>query len=141
MGAREFENMRENISRNITEIKSIVRENAARDYIDHQSFDRGVYLFQSAVRSVINIGNNIIIEFNLRSPMNTADVFISLAENNVIPLAAVRGMKRAALAIPKIKTIADTELLEIMDVSTDALGKCLTAYADFYASQEPGEGA
>lgn len=141
MGAQEFENLRENISRNIAEIKSIVKENAARDFIDHQSFDRAVYLFQSTVRSMINIGNNIIIEFNLRSPMNTVDVFISLAENKAIPLATVRGMKRAALAMPKIKTIAESELLEIMDGSLEAMSRCLTAYADFYASQEPTEGA
>lgn len=139
MGAQEFKNLRENISRNIAEIKSITRDSRAGEVADRQAFDRSVYLFQSVVHAMINVGNNIIIENNFRSPMNTVDVFISLAEQNVIPQATVRGMKRAALAMPKIKNIADAELVEIMAGCMDDFSQCLASYARFFETQDSGE--
>ncbi|MBE0433292.1 hypothetical protein IBX73_07495 [candidate division WOR-3 bacterium] len=139
MGAQEFESLRENISRNIIEIKSIIKNSGSGDVLDRKAFDRSIYLFQSIVRLMINVGNNIIIEHNFRSPMNTADVFISLAEQNVVPLAAVRGMKRAALAMPKIKNITDAELIEIMAGCMDDFSQCLVSYAEFFEKQDRGE--
>lgn len=131
-----FLRLSENIRNNITEVKSAIRNADLLNAFDTQTFERVIYLFQSITKSMIEVGNNILIENDLRSPLNTADVFISLAEHNVISPSIVPGLKRAALAMPKIKSYDNTELLDIITDSINDFSWCLNSFKKHFQLKE-----
>ena len=131
----KFLRFHENTKNNITEVKSAIKNAGLLDGYNPQAFERIVYLFQSIIKSMIEVGNNIIIENDLRSPLNTADVFISLAEHKVISPLIVPGLKRAALAMPKIKNYENTELLEIIAECINDFGSCLYSFNKYFQSK------
>jgi hypothetical protein len=133
-----FSRYSDNIKSNITEVKSAIKNADLLNGYDSQKFERVVYLFQSIMKSMIEVGNNIIIENDLRSPLNTADVFISLAEHKVISSLIVPGLKRAALAMPKIKNYENTELLEIITECINDFSSCLYSFNKHFQSKEDG---
>ncbi len=139
MGIHNFPALKENITRNISEVKSMIGEQNFLDPQERNTYDRALYLFQSITRSMIDIGNNIIIERGYRTPLNTADVFISLAENKVIPPGIIPGMKRAAFAMPKIKNIQGGEMVEIIGGCLDDFSRCLSSYERFFKQEESGD--
>ncbi|UCF70627.1 MAG: hypothetical protein JSW49_10610 [candidate division WOR-3 bacterium] len=139
MNVHNFPNIRENIKRNIAEIKSIASDPSVLEPPHRKSFDRGVYLFQSITKSMIDIGNNIIIAHGYRTPLNTADVFISLAEHNVISPGVVPGMKKAAITLPKIKNQPEAELITVMTTCVDYFSRCLGAYDMYFKKRVTGD--
>jgi uncharacterized protein YutE (UPF0331/DUF86 family) len=136
MDIHQFERLRENMKKNITELKSILNDQNVLNPSDPAKYDRGVYLFQSTARSMITVGNDIIIENDLRSPLNPADVFISLAEHNLLSSSIVVGMKKAAMAMPKITEFTKQELVDIMADSVRYLSKCLESYAEYFQAKQ-----
>jgi hypothetical protein len=130
-----FLRLHENTKNNITEVKSAIRNADLLSGYNPQAFERVVYLFQSIIKSMIEVGNNIIIENDLRSPLNTADVFISLAEHSVISPLIVPGLKRAALAMPKIRSYENTELLEIITECINDFSSCLYSFNKYFQSK------
>jgi hypothetical protein len=131
-----FFRLRENLKNNITEVKSAIRSIDLLDAYDTQKFERIIYLFQSITKSMIEIGNNIIIENDLRSPLNTADVFISLAEHKVISPSIVPGLKRAAISMPKIRHYDNAELLDIITDCINDFSWCLNSFGKHFQSRE-----
>lgn len=133
-----FSSLSENIRNNITEVKSAIRDPGLLSASDTQKFERIIYLFQSIIKSMIEVGNNIIIENDLRNPLNTADVFISLAEHNVISPLIVPGLKRASLAMPKIRNYGNAELLELITECINDFSSCLYSFNKHFQSKKSG---
>lgn len=136
MDMRQFDTLRENMKKNLTELKSILNDPGVLNPSDAAKYDRGVYLFQSTTRSIITVGNDIIIENDLRPPLNPADVFISLAEHDLLSSTTVVGMKKAAMAMPRIAEFPKQELVDIMTDSVRYLSKCLDAYAEYFRARQ-----
>jgi hypothetical protein len=138
MSIHNFPSIKENIKRNINEVKSIIADPNILDPLNRKILDRCVYLFRSITKSTIDIGNSIIIENGYRTPLNTADVFISLAEHGVIPPAIIPGMKRAAIIMPRIEKCAEAELIEVMAGGIDDFSRCLSSYEAHFQKKETG---
>jgi len=138
MNMHDFPAVRENITRNITEVKSIISAPNVLDPLESRVFDRSIYLFQSITKSMIGIGNNIIIENSFRTPLNTADVFISLAEHNVILPVIIPGMKKAAITMPRLKNYQKTELVDIITGCIDDFTRCLSSYERYFQKRKTG---
>lgn len=131
----KFSRLHDTIKGNIAEVKSAIRKTDVLSGYNLQTFERVTYLFQSIIKSTIEIGNSIIIENDLRNPLNTADVFISLAEHKIISPLIVPGLKRAALAMPKIKNYEKTELLEIITECINDFSSCLYSFNKHFQSK------
>ena len=127
-----FQSQSENLKKHITEIKSTIKDPDLLTSTDKPVFERLIYLFQSVIKTVIEIGNNIIINNDFRNPLNTADVFISLAENNVISPSIVPGLKKAALMMPKMKNYTHAELVEIMQQCIGDFNRCLHSFTMYF---------
>jgi uncharacterized protein YutE (UPF0331/DUF86 family) len=136
MNIDDFLNLSENLKKNIAEVKTTTKTCDLLEPLNSNSFARTVYLFQSIAKSMVDIGNGIIIESDFRTPLNTADVFISLAEHGVISPSIVPGLKKAAMAIPRIQSSEDTELLEVITNSIEDLKRCLNAFTKHFKSKE-----
>ena len=130
--------MKDNMKNNIAEIKSIIHNADAIDHNDTSKFDRGVYLFQSLTKSIIAIGNDIIIENDFRAPLNPADVFISLAEQKLIATSIVPGLKKAAITMPRIANCTKAELVEIMSDCMSDFSHCLNSFSEYFTAKENG---
>jgi hypothetical protein len=135
----QFESMSESLTKNIAEIKSAVKNPDLDDNLNGQDFERIVYLFQSITKSMVDIGNRIIIENDFRSPLNTADVFISLAEHDVIPQVIVPGIKKAAITMPKIRRYTQPELLNIITECIGDVSRCLVSFKKYHNSKPSGD--
>jgi len=138
MDFQAFQSLQENMKKNILEVKSIVNNPSALEPSEGATFDRGVYLFQSVIKSLISIGNDIIIENDFRTPLNPADVFISLAEQKTIPASIVPALKKAAIAMPRISSSTKPELMEMMTDCVSNLSQCLNSYYEYFASKKDG---
>jgi len=132
----QFQKQSENLKKNIAEIKSTIKNPDLLLSADRQIFERLIYLFQSVIKTVIDLGNNIIINNDFRNPLNTADVFISLAENNVISPAIVPGLKKAALVMPKMKNYTHTELVDIMQQCIGDFNRCLHSFTEYFKKKK-----
>ena len=136
MDINDFLILSDNLKKNITEIKSTLRTSDLLDPLSNNAYQRTVYLFQSITKSIVKFGNGIIIEGDFRTPLNTADVFICLAEHNVIPHSIVPGLKKAAIAMPRIGHLEGSELLDIIANSVSDLNRCLNAFEKYFKSKE-----
>lgn len=87
---------------------------------------------------MITIGNDIIIENDFRPPLNSADVFISLAEHKLISPSVVPGMKKAAMTIPRITNFTKAELVEIISDCMGNFSQCLSFYSEYFAAKKDG---
>jgi uncharacterized protein YutE (UPF0331/DUF86 family) len=129
-------NLTNNLEKNINEMKSAMRDPGLLIDTDDRKFERMIYLFQSVGKSLVDMGNTIIIENDFRSPLNTADVFISLAEHNVIPSAIVPGLKKTMITMPRLRNYSRSELLEVIAYSIDDMKRCLTAFIKFHRAED-----
>jgi uncharacterized protein YutE (UPF0331/DUF86 family) len=134
-----FNRISESLTNNIAEVRSAIKDPYLLENIDGQKFERTVYLFQSITKSLVDIGNHIIIENDFRSPLNTADVFISLAEHDVITSSIVPGVKKAAIAMPKIRELEDAELSSIMTDCIDDISRCLVSFKKYHDLKASGD--
>ncbi len=87
---------------------------------------------------MITIGNDIIIENDFRPPLNSADVFISLAEHKLISPSVVPGMKKAAMTMPRITNFTKAELVEIISDCMSNFSQCLGSYSEYFAAKKDG---
>jgi len=138
MDLTQFRALKDNMKNNIAEIKSIIHNADTIDHNETLKFDRGVYLFQSLTKSIIAIGNDIIIENDFRAPLNPADVFISLAEQNLIATSIVPGLKKAAITMPRIANFTKTELIEIMSECMSDFSQCLKSFSEYFTAKKNG---
>lgn len=138
MDPHTFESLQENMKKNILEVKSIINIPSVLEPSDGATYDRGVYLFQSVIKSLIAIGNDIIIENDFRAPLNPADVFISLAEQKLISTSIVPALKKAAIAMPRISSSTKPEIMQMMTECISNFSQCLNSYSEYFASKRDG---
>ena len=134
----QFKRMSESLTKNIAEVKSAVNNPDLETKLNGPEFERIVYLFQSIAKSLVDVGNRIIIENDFRSPLNTADVFISLAEHDIIPLSIVPGLKKAAITMPKIRHHSNHELLNIITECISDVSRCLVSFKKYHNPEPSG---
>ena len=134
-----FKRVSERLTQNIAEIKSATEKPKALEDLQGSGFERIVYLFHSITKSMVDIGNNIIIENDFRDPLNTADVFISLAEHSVIPSSIVPGMKKAAIIMPKMRNYPPSDLFGIISDCIGDLSRCLVSFKKYHHAKASTE--
>ncbi|MGB7054057.1 MAG: hypothetical protein WBE28_01895 [bacterium] len=134
-----FKRMSESLTKNIAEVKSATENPGLLENLHGQKFERIVYLFQSITKSIVDIGNRIIIENDFRNPLNTADVFISLAEHDVIPQSIVPGVKKAAIALPKIRNYDTPQLFNMITDCISDVSRCLVSFKKYHHSRTSGD--
>lgn len=134
-----FKRMSESLTKNIAEVKSATDNPTSLNDLQGPGFERIIYLFHSITKSMVDIGNHIIIENDFRNPLNTADVFISLAEHRVIPSSVVPGMKKAAIVMPKIRDYAPTDLFGIITDCISDVSRCLVSFKKYHHSKASTE--
>lgn len=137
----DFAKVSTSLKKNIAEVRSVLKDPDHVQADGGRSFERTVYLFQSIAKAMVDIGNRIIIENDFRTPLNTADVFISLAEHDIIPIAIVPGLKKAAITMPKIRNYDNRELFDIMTSCIGDMNRCLDHFANYHQSRNPEEQA
>lgn len=140
MDAVEFKIMHGNLNKNIDEIKSILGRIKPEHLVTPEGIravERVKYLFYGLVKSLVDVGNRIVIDRELRKPLNNADIFISLAEGQIVMSTAVPGIKKAVLAMPRFGYCSYTEILQIVADSLGDLNKCLDSLAAFFMELKP----
>lgn len=128
-----FTPLYKNLQNNITEIKEITKNSKDLEMPKNQKlFEKLKYLFYSLTKSTVDIGHSIILENEYRDPLNRADIFISLAERDIILSSVVPGIKKAALALPRLNNFPVSELLEIISTSIPDIHKCLDSFQVYF---------
>lgn len=133
MDADSFKSLYKNLEKNIGEIKETIKKPKllqSPDYI--KIIERIKYLFYSLTKSLVDIGHKIILENDFRDPLNRADIFISLAEREIVMSSVVPGVKKAVFSLPKITNYQYSEILEIVSESINDLHKCLDSFAVYF---------
>jgi len=133
MNADEFTSLHDTLEENINEIQSLLRIKDLLENPEHSGrFERMRYLFSGVVKTLIDIGHSVILENDLRDPLNRADIFISLAEHDIMMPSVVPGVKKAVLTLPKINDIDHAEVSEIIGESIEDLYKCLDSFVVYF---------
>ncbi len=133
MDAAGFREVYETISKNIEEIKTIsgkIDRYGPEDKI--RLCEKVKYLFYGLSKTLVDIGNAIIVENDYRTPLNNADVFISLAEHDIITSTIVPGVKKAVLVIPRVMQSNSEEVFAIIKESMESICKCFDCFAVYY---------
>lgn len=122
-----------NLQHNIKEIEEISKTpEQLKTPAGRKTLERLKYLFYSLTKSTVDIGHSIILENEYRDPLNRTDIFISLGERDIILPSAVRGVKKATLALPRLNDYPVSELLEIITNSLRDIHKCLDSFEVYF---------
>jgi hypothetical protein len=135
MENQQFKSTYDTMTRNIADIKSMLGKLkpeviATQDGV--KAMERVKYMFYGLVKFLIDTGNRILIDRDREKPINNADIFIHLAEEDVILSTSVPGVKKAVLAMPRIGYSSYSEVLQMIGESIGDLHKCLDAFAAYY---------
>jgi len=139
MEKQQFKTMYETMNRNITDIKGLLGKLKPEVILTPEgvrAVERVKYMFYGLVKFLIDTGNRILIDHDREKPINNADVFIHLAEEEVILSSSVPGVKKAVLAMPRIGYSSYTEVLQMIGESIGDLHKCLDAFAAYFMDTE-----
>lgn len=127
--------MYDNLTRNIEEIKTLLSKLKPELIVSPEGMrmvERIKYLFYGLVKFLVDVGNQVIIDRELRNPLNNADIFISLAEGQIVMSTCVPGIKKAVLTMPRIGYCSYAEVLQLVSESLNDLHKCLDCLAAFF---------
>ncbi|MGB3340123.1 MAG: hypothetical protein WBB37_01410 [bacterium] len=133
MDDEKFTTLYKNLQNNIAEIKKMIKKPEELEMLKNQKLiEKLRYLFYSLTKSTVDIGHSIILENDYRDPLNRTDIFISLAERDIILSSVVPGVKRATLALPKLNNYPVSELLDIVSASIPDIHKCLDSFQVYF---------
>ncbi|MGQ9465113.1 MAG: hypothetical protein ACUVQ3_08180 [bacterium] len=133
MDAAGFREVYEIMQKNIEEIKSLsgkINRYAPEDKL--RLIEKVKYLFYGLTKTLVDVGNKIIVENDFRTPLNNADVFISLAEHEIIASSLVPGIKKAVMVIPRVMQSNSDEVFAIIKDSMESICKCLDSFVVYY---------
>jgi uncharacterized protein YutE (UPF0331/DUF86 family) len=137
MDPERFKEMHDNLAKNITQIKETIKKDNLPDLPKNEkAMENLIYLYYSLTKSLIDIGHSIILENDFRNPLNRADVFISLAEQDILMPSVVPGIKKAVLALPMLRDHAYADVLTIITESIDDLYKCLDSFSVYFSLKD-----
>ena len=133
MDDEKFKTLYKNLQNNISEIKNLIKKPKELEMLKNQKLiEKLRYLFYSLTKSTVDIGHSIILENDYRDPLNRTDIFISLAERDIILSSVVPGVKKATLALPKLNDYSVSELLDIVSASVPDIHKCLDSFQVYF---------
>lgn len=133
MDAGRFREVYETMQKNIEEIKTVTEKlNRYSPEDQIKLCEKIKYLFYGLAKTLVDIGNKIIVENDYRQPLNNADVFISLAEHDIINSNLVPGIKKAVLVIPKVMQSNKDDVVALVKESMESICKCLDSFAVYY---------
>ncbi len=133
MDVGEFTNLYENLSKNLKELKELTKNsNAENIAMRNRIHERMKYLYYSIAKAMVDIGHGIVLENDFRDPLNRADVFISLAEHDIIMPSVVPGVKKSVLVMNKINQIPPEEMKALVSASVDDIHKCLDSFQVYF---------
>ncbi|MEO0122463.1 MAG: hypothetical protein ABIL69_00435 [candidate division WOR-3 bacterium] len=139
MDKGRFREVYETMQKNIEEIKTVVEKlNKYSPEDQIKLCEKIKYLFYGLAKTLVDIGNRIIVENDFRQPLNNADVFISLAENDIINSNLVPGIKKAVLVIPKVMQSNKDDVVALIKESMESICKCLDSFAVYYDLKDKG---
>lgn len=139
MDSTGFREVNETMQKNIEEIKTVsgkINKYSPEDQV--KLCEKIKYLFYGLTKTLVDIGNKIIVENDYREPLNNVDVFISLAEHDIINSNLVPGLKKAVIAIPRVMQSNRDELLSIINESMESICKCLDSFSVYYDLKTKG---
>jgi hypothetical protein len=137
MDVEDFKVYQSNMSKNIKDIKEIIKNEKILESPDCEKIvEKLKYFFYSVTKTLTDIGHSIILEKDLRTPLNRADVFISLAEQEIIMPSIVPGIKKAVFALPRIKESPYADDIEIVSTSINDLTMCLDSFSIYFGIGE-----
>jgi len=137
MEAEEFKNMYKILNQNMDTIKEAIKApDTFKKPEASQLREKTKYLFYSVTKSVVDIGNSIILEHELREPLNRADVFISLAERDILLHSVVPGIKKAVLTLPRLNSLSPDDLYTLIRHSVTDIGKCLDSFEVYFSLKD-----
>jgi uncharacterized protein YutE (UPF0331/DUF86 family) len=128
MDKRKFTATVTNIGSNIELINDILKSGDDSLLAHPKRIERAKYFFASATQSLLNLCNDYIDSQDWRGPINAMDVFIVLAENDIISKEAVPGLKKAVMSIGALTRAGNAEALSIMRECMRGLEHCVSAY-------------
>ena len=132
-----FTTLYKNLKNNIEEITKIIKTpEQLKTPAGRKILERLKYLFYSLTKSTVDIGHSIILENDYRDPLNRTDIFISLAERDIILPSAVRGVKKATLVLPRLNDYSVSELLDIVTNSLGDIHKCLDSFEVYFSLKD-----
>ncbi|MEO0142487.1 MAG: hypothetical protein ABIL70_05595 [candidate division WOR-3 bacterium] len=133
MDSESFTALYENLQKNLEEIKNNTTKKDRYSIEDKIKItEKTKYLFYGLVKTLVDLGNRIIEENDFRRPLNNADVFICLAEHEIITSNIVPAVKKAVFALPQLYGFAYDEFFAIVEECLSDLRKCLDSYAVYY---------
>jgi hypothetical protein len=137
MNADEFKVLHDNLEEHINEIKSTLK---IKDLLENpgqtKTFERMRYLYYGTVKALVDLGHSIILENDLRDPLNRADIFISLAEKDIMMSSVVPGLKKAVLTLPQINSMEHARAFEVIAESIADIHKCLDSFVVYFGLQD-----
>lgn len=139
MDAAGFREIYETMQKNIEEIKTITSKIDRYSPEDKIRLNEKIkYLFYGLTKTLVDVGNKIIVENDYRTPLNNADVFISLAEHKIIASSLVPGIKKAVLVIPRVMQSNSDEVFTIIKESMESICKCFDSLVVYYDLKDQG---
>lgn len=137
MDFEHFKVLYERLTKNLSEIEELIN---IPDLLSKPEAPRVIekikYLFYSVTKSLVDLGHGIILEKDFRDPLNRADIFISLAEHDIILSSVVPGVKKAALALPKMNNYQPNEVIELVSNSMSDMKKCLDSFSVYFSLKD-----
>jgi len=118
----------DNISNNVSLIKEILNTGDKALLSNPKRIERAKYFFVSATQSLLNLCNDYIDNKDWRQPINAMDVFIVLAENDVIPNEAVPDLKKAVVSISTLGRGPHNESIGLMRDCLRGIEHCIAGY-------------
>lgn len=141
MNADEFKALHDNLEKHIEEIKKTLK---IKDLLENpeqtKKFERMRYLYYSTVKALVDLGHSIILENDLRDPLNRADIFISLAEKDIMMSSVVPGLKKAVFNLPLINGMNPARAFELIAETIDDIYKCLDSFVVYFGLQGENSG-
>src|SRR4030042_2986292 len=133
MEAGDFKNLYENLNKNLKELKELTKNSDSLETpLRTRIFEHIKYLYYSVAKAMVDIGHSIVLENDFRDPLNRADVFISLAEHDIIIPSVVPGVKKSVLVMNKLSQMSYDEVKELVSVSVDDIHKCLDSFQVYF---------
>ncbi len=128
MDKRKLVSTIDNISKNVSLIQEILKTGDEALLSSPKRIDRAKYFFVSAIQSLLNLCNDYIDNKDWRQPINAMDVFIVLAENDVISNEEVPRLKKAVVSISTLNRGSNHDTLALMRECLRGIEHCVAAY-------------
>jgi hypothetical protein len=129
--------IQKNLVKNIDEMKeTLKRKNLLNSPDTTKTVERLKYLLYSITKTLIDVGHSIMMEKDLPPPLNRADIFICLAELEIIMSNIVPGVKKAVIAFPKMNTYSSEDTVRLVTSSIGDLHACLDSFAAYFTVKD-----